>query len=83
MVFNDISKVYNNLPWFNELTNKNFCLQVGKGEHILFWQDICIGSAPWKDVFPRLYSISMQQHHTTMGWNGMAMTSYILRRRFF
>ncbi|GAU45708.1 hypothetical protein TSUD_86840 [Trifolium subterraneum] len=45
-------------------TREVFIKKLGNGESTRFWLDHWIGIAPLKDIFPRLYNISLQMDHT-------------------
>ncbi|GAU10267.1 hypothetical protein TSUD_423970 [Trifolium subterraneum] len=63
-----------------------FIKKLGNGGSTRFWLDHWIGVAPLKEVFPRLYNISLQMNHTIqeMGeWVNDKWIWHIKWRRIF
>ncbi|MCI13942.1 ribonuclease H protein [Trifolium medium] len=67
-------------------THEVFIKKLGNGGSTRFWLDHWIGVAPLKEVFPRLYTISLQMDHTIqqMGeWVNDKWIWHIKWRRIF
>jgi hypothetical protein len=52
-----IDKAVPNVNWFVEAVGRN----LGNGSSTLFWTQKWIGDAPLSEVFPRLFSLSIQK----------------------
>jgi hypothetical protein len=68
--------------WIQEI----FIKKMGNGGSTRFWLDHWVGVAPLKEVFPRLFNISIQKNHTIqeMGeWVNAKWIWYIKWRRVF
>lgn len=50
--------------WFSDAVAR----KVGDGSQILFWLDSWLGDTRLKDVFPRLYQVSLDQKATISGF---------------
>jgi hypothetical protein len=90
-------------PWFASLWWKDICSigsnlnnnwfihgtvkKLGNGLATNFWCDRWLGDAPLRDLFPRLFSISLQQDLSITAVrrsiNGIATWNLVWRRRFF
>lgn len=46
-------------PWFKEIVNESFQIQLGRGNTIRFWEDCWFGNFTLKDQFSRLYTITI------------------------
>ncbi|GMP72459.1 hypothetical protein CsSME_00030493 [Camellia sinensis var. sinensis] len=61
MVWRDILKVALKCPQLLEVLKANSKITIGDGRLISFWLDQWVGGDCLKNLFPRLYSVSMQQ----------------------
>lgn len=59
--WNDITKIGVLGPKFNATIKEGIKHRVGNGAHTKFWEDMWIREAKLKDVFPILFTISLQQ----------------------
>lgn len=58
----EVVKATKKYLWLQPLISHNLSLVVGVGDTILFWMDSWTGYTLLKEQFPRLFSISLQQH---------------------
>jgi hypothetical protein len=71
-----------NNVWFSQQVVK----VMGNGEHTRFWEDRWVGVASLSELFPRLFSISMQKEVSVArmrNQNGLGSWDLIWRRRLF
>lgn len=61
MIWGDICSIGTNGSGLERVINSGFRIKIGDGNDTSFWNDIWVGQAELKSVFPRLYSISTQQ----------------------
>lgn len=43
---------------------KNYIWKAGRGDRVLFWEDIWVRDTPLKSIYPRLYRISKHRRQT-------------------
>jgi len=82
----DLRKVWNSKDWGRNFED-SINWKVGYGKKVLFWEDNWVGSGTLKNVFSRLFSLSLSKDSavtTFRGWNyGKWDWNFVWRRNLF